>query len=433
MVVLLLILIFGTLPLLPSFHFGTDAMYQCHDGVIHAVRLLHLERAFWQGNFAPTWIPTLAGGAGSAVFLFNWFVPYYLALLFKLFGTTYVDSIKLVILFAHIFSGVTMYLLGTRLTNKNGGLVASAFYLLSPHRLNIIFTRCAVGEVVGQALLPLVIYLTLDKTKFRHAVLFLGILALSHNVTFIFATALILLINWRVAVFGALVSAFFWLPAMIEQKYLQFNNLVSYRFRDQFVPFMALLNSPWQYGPPIPENQSLSMSFQLGKLHWIFTIIAGVVFYKTRNKFLGLTILIFIFSILVALPISRWFWENIPLLWVAVFPWRFQLVSAPGMAVLAGFVGWHFKINKIFVVLILALLVLFNRNHFWAPLGDYAGKAYLETIKTDGGSWGEFLPKNYDNFPGLVKVGQGYSYEETPIRKIAKIFSGIGIIGLWLF
>jgi len=93
----------------------------------------------------------------------------------------------------------------------------------------------------------------------------------------------------------------------------------------------------------------------------------------------------------------------------------------------------HFKIFKIFVVLIIALLVLFNRNNFWAPIGDYAGKAYLETIKTDGGSWGEFLPKNYDNFPGLVKVGQGYSYEETPIRKIAKIFSGIGIIGLWLF
>ena len=401
------------LPTIPNYNFSEPVMFQNHDGIAHLVRLWHIQNAVGSFLLLPNWIMSLTGGLGSGVFLFNWFLPYYVALLPRLVGASLSDSIKIVFLLSNLISAATIYLLAKQLTNRHAALIAIPLYLLNPYRLNVIFTRGALGEAFAIALLPLVLYLSNSRGS-KNNILFLVslvVLIFSHN-----AAALItygVLLFW-VVVFVAKeikveklmlmiialgITVFFWLPAIVEKGQIHFEVAETW-YADQFPSLRALLDSPWQYGPPQPNRQQLSMSFQLGKVHWLLGA-AGLLFLfvgrklktERKRKYLFLASL-FSVSILLQLKLSKPLWDNLPLLRLLIFPWRLQMVSILVFSLLPALFFPNKKTAVSVAVLVTLVLLAANRNHFPSERGDFASDETIQQKVHAGDSAGEFLPKD---------------------------------------
>ncbi|MCL4389962.1 MAG: hypothetical protein M1484_01140 [Patescibacteria group bacterium] len=400
---LLLVLLALTLPTIGTYYFGSNGMYECHDSIMSPVRLYHLGEALKLGIVMPNWLPTLASGFGSPIFLFSWFLPYYLGVPLHMLGLSLLDATKVLFLLSWLASGVAIYLLARRLTSHWSALAAVGFYLLAPFHLNATFTRCSLGESWALVLVPLIFFFLLSKTRraFFLAVLSLSALALTHNLDFIFTLGLLGL--WAifspdrkrvivVALFSLGLSCFFWLPALAEQSYLHYPYLVKGTFLHQFPTLSALFNSPWQYGPPLPEDQIHSLSFQLGKIHWLIIATIPLILWRVRKKVVVFLAGALGLSIFLQLKISLPVWDAIQAMQIIVFPWRLQLVTIFAVALLAAFLVNILPRQKIFLLIFLALLLIANRNHFYLPLGDYGADSYIAHLDHDGSSWGEYLP-----------------------------------------
>lgn len=418
------LIIISTLPLIPSFYLGEPVMFQSHDHIFHLLRFWHIEKAFYQGIIMPDWINGLTYGFGSPIFLFSWYLPYYFGLPLRWLGLSLADTIKLLYLLSFIASGLAMYLLAKKITSKTAALISIPFYLLSPFRLNLIFTRGGFGAAWSQVLYPLIIFFTISKHRLSFVILtlLLSAQALTHNLSFILTIGVFLL--WTIFVekdpkvrkkntaalmFSLLITAFFWLPAFFETKYIHYSEMPKNLYQNQFPSFRALLSSPWQYGPPQPEKQHLSMSFQIGKIHWLVIALTPLVIFlkkklkKIQKRIVFFLILLFWGTIVFQLKISKPIWDYLDILKLFIFPWRIQAISVFSVALIASFLVYVLPHKKILILIFLILLLLANRNHFQASRGEYASDEYIKNLGHSGDSWGEFLPiwadlKEYGSF-----------------------------------
>src|SRR3989344_5306679 len=72
-----------------------------------------------------------------------------------LFGLSFIDSFKIILVFSFILSGQGMYLLVKDVTgNKKAGFISALFYLFAPYHLIDMHFRVAIGETLSFALLP---------------------------------------------------------------------------------------------------------------------------------------------------------------------------------------------------------------------------------------------------------------------------------------
>lgn len=412
-IALLVVLAVSVLPTLPSYYFGQPAMYQCHDYIIHPARLALIEAAFRQGTLIPSWLTGFSFGLGSPAMLFSWFLPYYPALAFRLMGVSLVDSIKLVFLLSTIISGIGIYFLATKFTNKVAALVAVGFFLIAPFRLNLIFTRCSFGENFAQMFVPFVFIFILSKHRAAPLLLAvtLALLIISHFLTFMFTVGLLglwfIFVGERKKILVAVVTslflgAFYWIPSFLEQGQTYYADVSKMWYSNQFVSFSALINSPWQYGPPQPGNQALSMSFQIGKVHWLMILLTPLLlFFHKKLSSLQKRIVIFLLvafglSIILQLKISKPLWDNLNFAQIITFPWRLQAVTTFSVALLATIVVSVLPVKKVFVGIFFVLLILANHNHFKTSVGNYASDSYLQQFGFNGGSYIEYMPKGSD-------------------------------------
>jgi hypothetical protein len=197
------------------------------------------------------------------------------------------------------------------------------------------------------------------------------------------------------------LTAFFWIPALIERNLTHFEVAQEW-YHQQFPSLRALLTSPWQYGPPQPERQHLSMSFQVGKIHWLIIAATPLLWLKRQKlsklvKRVTVFLLVLLFlSIILQLKISKPLWDSILPLRIIIFPWRFQAVTVFAIALLAALIAEKFPRAKLVVAGSIILLLVANRNHFYAARGDYAADEYIKSLVHAGDSSGEFLPKWVD-------------------------------------
>ena len=149
------------------------------------------------------------------------------------------------------------------------------------------------------------------------------------------------------------------------------------------------------------------MSFKLGKIHVFFSLIGffSIFFLKTKKivrKIVAFSGLIFLISVFLTLNLSRFLWENLPILELVQFPWRFLNFTAFAMAILGG--ATVLLIKKIFkkkffhlsVFFISFLIIVFNLDYFKAGPGDYKNDeqflAEEEILKSNSTYGDELLP-----------------------------------------
>jgi hypothetical protein len=195
-----------------------------------------------------------------------------------------------------------------------------------------------------------------------------------------------------------LLSLFYWLPSFLEQRYILYAEVSRRWYAAQFPSFWALIFSPWQYGPPQPAQQALSMSFQIGKIHWLVFLLAPLLILWQKKLSLlprraaRFWLAVFIVAIFLQLPVSKPLWDGLGFARIITFPWRLQAVAVLAVSLLAALLISVLPRQRLAVAVLFILLLFANRRHFAVSLGDYAGDTYLREFGFNGGSAVEYLP-----------------------------------------
>ncbi len=245
----------------------SEGLPRAQDTVMHLMRLGALDYQIRHGTLYPRWLPGLMLGHGYPLLNFYGPLPYFLAEVFRLAGFSYTLAFTLTHTIWILLAIYGMFTLASDVFGKSqwyAALVAAVAYAYAPYLLTNIYIRGAISEAGAQAVLPWVLWsarrLMRGEQTTRYVMLLafsLGALAITHNITLLFAAPAVLaymIVLWwqggcsrQRLLWGAMgllaamgVSAFFWLPVVVEQAYLDQS---AYRVSTE----VSLLRSAWTW------------------------------------------------------------------------------------------------------------------------------------------------------------------------------------------
>lgn len=413
--------------------------FPMHDD-LQILRLQQMHECFKDGQFPCRWIPDAGFGYGYPMFNYYPPLPYYFASLLNLVRIDYFWAIKITFLLSFVLSGIFMYQLVKKFYGELAGIVAGVFYVYAPYHSVDVYVRGAMNEAWGLTFFPLILLfaynLIVDKKRINLPLfsISLAFLLTSHNVmTLIFAPIAIVwsvfwIINTRsyrqiiplalAGILGVGLAGFFFLPVSIEKSLVHVESMTVgyFNYLAHFADAKQLfLSRFWGYGGSTwgPEDD---MAFPLGHLHWILSLVVIFpvlyLFIKDKRKNINLVFLTLFFFVTAYgyafLTHSRsvWFWDNLPLLYYAQFPWRLLAIPALCFSFLAGVLIHVSKKSlklPLSVVLIVAV-ILINLPFFRierqvrVTLPEKLSGALWE-LQVTGGIF-DYLPKTAKRPPG---------------------------------
>ncbi len=409
--------------------------FSMHDDT-QIARVVVMGKAIRNGQFPVRWVSGLGYGYGYPLYNFYGPFPYYIGGFLYVIGMDGLISTKIVMALGMILSALTMYTLVTLLFGSPSGILAGLLYAYAPYHAIQLYVRGAVGELWAYALLPLLflgLFLGADATRRKDGAWIGGLglagIILSHTisgfVTVVFYVtglslySLILLFRKKLhssfiihhsslLLIGLGLSAFFWLPAILEMGYTNVAGQIgaTANFRDHFVCFPQLWNSLWGYGGSVAGCVD-GMSFKVGKLHVILAAVGfifGVVnLHRSVLKHpIGLFTMIGIFGVLLVISVSKPIYELIPGFVFVQYPWRFLTIIVFAASIVgSSFFVW---IPKRFhrVVLIVPLIggIFILNAKLFVPQVSYDRPAALFESEEElawrvSGVSDEYLPRSF--------------------------------------
>ena len=450
---LIFIFLLSLVSIIPFFHSGFFPM----PDDTQVARVYEMAKGLTDGMFPVRWSADLGYGFGYPMFNFYDPLPYYIGGIVETVGVNALLATKTMMVLGVLLAGVSMYFLGKEFWGKSGGILSALFYVYAPYHAVDLYVRGDVAEFWAYAFIPLIFlgfWKIYKEEKWRYVVLAgisFALIVISHNLTammvspflILFAAYLILKAKkkrvtlYLLATFivGALLAAFYWLPAISEMQYTNVNSLIGggSNFRDHFVCLSQLWTSPWGYGGSTKGCVD-GLSFMIGKYHillslclFIFASTALILrryfdaFSKEKLVILVLSFVGFLISIFFTLQISQPIWELIRPMAFLQYPWRFLLMIVFFASFISGSLFWVMgKLIKgktiliAAIVLLSCLLVLISVKFFvpekYLPVSSqYYTNAYALQWKTSKIS-DEYMPKDFQrpqsqdgiaNFSGL--------------------------------
>lgn len=359
---LFLILVVGVFSILP---FLKPGFFSIHDDM-HVAWLYEMDRAVRGGQAPPRWAPDLSFNYGYPLFNFVYPLPFYLGEIFYSIGFSLVSSIKIVFALSLLLSGPAMFIFLKKHFSSFFSFIGAVVYVFTPYRAVDVYVRGAIGEALSFVLIPLVAWAE-NKTareENRGNISFLaicfGLLVLSHNISLIMITPfllgygliIVLSLKEKTKAFkrlflgfflGGALSSFFWLPALLEKKYMIADTVFNYV--DHF-PFIKQLVVPsWGYGSSV-WGPGDGMSFQIGTANLLVFILAlaALILFLIKRKlpketlFFVWTIGSFVFAIFLMNIRSSFIWQITPLMSYFQFPWRFLVLTTFFTPIIVGFI-----------------------------------------------------------------------------------------------
>jgi uncharacterized membrane protein len=335
--------------------------YPMHDDT-QVARVVTMGRALASGQFPVRWVADLGYGYGYPLFNFYGPLPYYFGGLLFLLNIPGVIAAKVMIGAGLLLSGFTFYLLGVRKGGRLGAVAGAILYMYAPYRAVQTYVRGAIGESWVLIFLPLIFLGPWLWSQGKRAIgLLVGAVGiagviLSHTILG-YVIVLSSIFVWLAAGFVSLwqkrmvkkfvlpfiamisiglgLSAFFWLPAVVEMPYTNVSGQVSATadFIDHFVCPVQLWSSQWGFGGSA-KGCIDGISFMIGKLHLMLALTGLLVicFSKKNRSVLSLGILLLTVSIFFMLDISKSVWAILPGFKYIQYPWRFLSIAAFGTA-----------------------------------------------------------------------------------------------------
>jgi hypothetical protein len=341
------------------------------DGIIHLLRQVDFDRAFRAGALVPRWGADLYGGFGYPLYIFAPPLFAYGVEAFFLPGLAMDAALKLVAIIILELYSVGMFLFMRPKVGPWGALAAAALNVYAPLRMReALVTGGNYPQFLALALFPLILWAfdCLLRTRARRYLVVAAVSAaalvlshLFHAMVFVPVAAGYVLLRlvvmraprqvWALVVAAGLLallfSAFFWLPALAERPLTRTAAEIYIRSSDFHQRFLSW---PRLLAPPLPldfaeANADVPLALGWAQIAAATLGLASVFWSAARTRrgllaaepLLWLTVLAV--SIYLQLPESARVWENVSLLPVAEFPWRFMGLSAFALAVLGGYVG----------------------------------------------------------------------------------------------
>jgi hypothetical protein len=388
----LLLVVLLSLPLISPL-LRWSAVPCTHDGHLHYHRIAALRYAWENGTFFTRWLPDLAFGYGYPFFVYREAPPLYIPFLPHLLGMPLPAASNLFYALTIIAAGVFMFLWARDVLGERPALVSSVAYMAAPYVLVDALVRGNSPESLALPLLPLILWagrrwvLFGSVWSFVSGVLGLALLSLSHNIsTFIFAPTLLvylLALVWlrpiaagrslrapnnmdedqltlaprrqpralallRVVLLVGLglgLAFFYTGGALLEMNQVTLEMSTTTRNNDWRFNFASLGEI---LGPVAPEDAALvnppllfrlgwvPLALALGGLTGLWWIKGQDVRSREQRLHIGLMAIGALLYLFMALPVSRFVWEALPLIDFVQFPWRFVGRAALPMAFLAG-------------------------------------------------------------------------------------------------
>lgn len=448
--IILLITFIVSTPLLKT------GFYTIHDDQ-QIARLFLFDQSLFAGQFPPRWVNSLGFGFGYPLFLFYPPFVYILGELYHLFGFGFITSIKLVFFSSILFSGITMYVFSKEHFGKMAGLIGAIFYIMVPYRALDVYVRGALAESFSFVWLPLILwsFYKLEKTKntlylFLSSI-FLALLMITHNLIFLpFALILFLYLFFQIIfstdkiklallyltsiILAFCLSAFFWMPSLIEKKYTLVNQILLTELADFKIHFVfpqQLWNWPWGFGGSAPGLAD-GISFKIGKIHIIMSgaafLLSLVILINSKFKFkkngllISLSFLLFLFSTFMTTFYSEFIWNAIPQLAYLQFPWRFLIFTALFSSFLAAAFIYQLKLpflkliasGALLCLLIIPNFKLFKPQFYRQSLTDQKATSNHEINWYVSSSSFEYIPNSVD----LHKTNLGTSFPNVTEAEI---------------
>ncbi len=454
--------------------FFRPGFFPVHDDT-QVARVFEMAQALRDGQFPVRWVSDLGYGFGYPIFNFYSPWPYYFGAIFVILGFDALVATKIMFLVGILLAGLFMYLLGREFWGEAGGLVSGLFLIYAPYHAVQIYVRGAVAELWALAFIPLAVlsfYRVAIKPRWWWIVVgsvAYAAIMLSHNITaMVFSLFLLMSIIPYLFVarkipttyylllttfFGLALSAFFWLPALWEAKFVDVGSLIvgTNDFHLHFLCPWQLWNSPWGFG-----GSALGcidgMSFKVGKLHILLAAVAFLLAIwrwkkdKSKSIIIVLTTFYLLLSTFMMLEISKSLWEIMQPLAFVQYPWRFLGFVILGASFLSG--AFLYVINNKFLkfcvtCFVLSVLLLYNSKYFQPQsnlnvTADYYTNKEALTWRTSKIS-DEYLPKEFSRpqkeqevtfaVNNWSKENLEYNFKvNTPVRTLANLISLITLL-----
>ncbi len=333
------------------------------------------------GIWWPRWSPDFAFGYGYPFFNIYGPLSHFLAeLLHHFLNFGFTAAIEAIFVLSIVASAAAMFIGVRPWGGRPAALVAAVVYTYLPYHLLNLYVRANLAESMAFVWLPLCLWAVRGAVVrpgvrwIIAAALSYAALMLTSNLVIVLFTPFlglyVLLIAWLHALpegataslgrrFGAAVrralwpiaglaaglalSAVFWIPAVLEQKYVRVDQWFAgrYDYRQNFVYLQQLFSPHWGFGVSEPGPLD-PISFQIGAAALVLAVLGLIVQWRRAGRlrwelafYAGAALCSVFFALQVAAPL----WE-LPLLgaWlgVAQFPWRWFSVMAPFLAMLGG-------------------------------------------------------------------------------------------------
>ena len=370
--------------------------FPMHDAQ-HVARLFVFDQALRQGALYPRWVEGLGFGFGYP--LFNFYPPliYYVAEIFHLLGIGFVWSIKAMLITGFILSFWGIYVLLQKKTkDAYSSMLGALLYLMAPYHAVLVYVRGAFAEFFAYAILPWV-FVGFERIQANGGTSFFALafalLILSHPLiafpfvllfacyfVFVFLQSpqrwTLLLRTFIGSIIGLGLSAFFWIPSMLERHYTLVDKILTRGLADYKMHFLyirQLLFSPWGYGGSIYGLED-GMSFRAGEVHVVlafisvFTLIFLFFRKKTQKSVVvdaGLFLAMGLVCAYLTIFKSQFIWNSITFLWYLQFPWRLLVFVAFFLS--AGIALWASSIHRTYRIFIIAIALL-TAILLYAPL-----------------------------------------------------------------
>jgi len=279
-----------------------------------------------------------------------------------------------------------MFLLARRWLDWRDATFAAVLYAANPYHLMIVYWRSAFAELLASSLLPLLLLLVLrTEEKGRRIALCLALVLASAwlvnapaAVMIHYSLALLIVgMAWHrrsprvlltgaiAVVLGAALAAFYLLPAIYEQKWVNIAEVVGTGLRPQD-------NFLFAHTTDADHNVFNRVASWVAIAEIVVTIAAAWAArrWRGRNRELWFSLVAWgAVSAVVMLPITGPLWNILPKLRFIQFPWRWLLCLGVPFALLTvmGFRRWTARVA---IYLAMLCVLAFVWQHFQAPWWD---------------------------------------------------------------
>jgi hypothetical protein len=401
---------------IPFFFFGTPSG---HDVEFHLYSWLEVLAQWKHGIFFPRWAALAHFAYGEPRFLFyppaSWNLG---AAISAIFPWTLASPIYIWIVL--VLVGLSMFLLAERWLDPRDAIFAAVLYAVNPYHLVIVYWRSAFAELLASCLVPLLLLFVLKAAEEKwRAVVLLGLVLGAAWLTnapaavmihYSFAL-LIVFFSWRkksaqilfvgaaAVLLGACLAAFYLLPAIYEQRWIDITQAVSPGSRPQdsflFIHTTDADHDAFNHIVSWVAILEMAAIFVAAWFSRAWREAKREVWYALLGWAIATSLLMF--------PITLFLWNILPKMQYMQFPWRWLLCLSMIFTIFVTVVLRCWWMRGVVCALSIVVIVV-GWTRVQAPWWDNAGdlREMQDNLATGAGYEGtdEYTPLGAD--PGAT-------------------------------